>query len=682
MRVQLLLSTVGLATAVAALSLGCGDSAVSNAKGTMVTQSAQIEVTPTDIVFPAAIQGSVRVEQVTITNTGDGDLLVDGITMRERDSAKEFSLEFEPPESYDARIDESQICPGTSGFKVDRGGGYCVFWVVYRPQDANPDSGEVVISSNDTRRHEFTVSVSSGESAPYLTIDPPPPVKFGDVVQGERGEVRLSLFNTGNFDLVIQDVVLVNDADGQFTLEAQLPEGVEALPVTLAPSDGPENREQVVLVLGYEPNRSTGAQGKLRIESNDPEHRIMDVLLEGGSMVPCIEVTPEAADFGDVLIGDAAEVALDVTNCGTTDLVVSRLSLTGDSSPDLAITSAPEGLDCADGVCAGEVHLSPETTDTIVVTYTPSDEGADGGKLVIENDVPGKEHLEVPLFGRGSNNICPVAVAEVRVQGSDVWDTFPDEARRLETIPLKTLEFRGDRSSDPDGAVAGYQWSILSRPEGSTAQFEPSDTAANPTFFLDLAGEYVFELQVTDDRGMPSCEPALTVVQVTPDEAIHVQLVWHTPRDQDETDRNGSDLDLHFLHPMGFWFDLPFDCYFRNGNPDWGRMGNGRDDPSLDIDDVDGAGPENINLDDPEDGYVYRVGIHYYDDHDFGPALATVRIYINGRLRYEHADRRMPDTNYFWEVANISWPSGDIMEVDNMVPPEGGIVPPELLWRF
>ena len=48
-----------------------------------------------------------------------------------------------------------------------------------------------------------------------------------------------------------------------------------------------------------------------------------------------------------------------------------------------------------------------------------------------------------------------------------------------------------------------------------------------------------------------SCTPAERDVLVIPDEAIHVELVWDTPGDDDPTDEGyevGSDLDLHFVH--------------------------------------------------------------------------------------------------------------------------------------
>ena len=137
-------------------------------------------------------------------------------------------------------------------------------------------------------------------------------------------------------------------------------------------------------------------------------------------------------------------------------------------------------------------------------------------------------------------------------------------------------------------------------------------------------GEYVIELRVTDSFNESSdvCPEPVARLRIIsePQEDIHLQLVWNTPLDPDQRDLQGADVDLHFLHPAGTrWFgglQGKYDCYFENTSPDWGIEFNQEDDPSLDIDDTNGAGPENINLNNPQNtdeiGGPYRVGVHYY----------------------------------------------------------------------
>jgi hypothetical protein len=197
-------------------------------------------------------------------------------------------------------------------------------------------------------------------------------------------------------------------------------------------------------------------------------------------------------------------------------------------------------------------------------------------------------------------------------------------------------------------------------------------TSPQALFFVDLAGTYIIELRVVDDQGLtapsPDCpqSPVQVRVQALPDEDIHLQLVWNTPADDDQTDEFGADVDIHFMHPRGAeWFRSPWDCHYANGNPDWGEANRPDDNPSLDIDDTNGAGPENINLDNPEDtqvlGRPYRVGVHYYRSEgrnrrlSYGPSDVTLRVYLGGELAGEFT-RQLVTAYDLWEVVNIHWP--------------------------
>ncbi|MCP4654752.1 MAG: hypothetical protein GY856_04950, partial [bacterium] len=94
--------------------------------------------------------------------------------------------------------------------------------------------------------------------------------------------------------------------------------------------------------------------------------------------------------------------------------------------------------------------------------------------------------------------------------------------------------------------------------------------------------------------------------------------------------------------------------------PNWGSYDpTADDDPSLDLDDSDGAGPENLNLDKPQYGLAYTIGIHYWDDHGFGTSFATVRVYIADILVFQEEWVELAQHD-MWEVATIDWPSGAI----------------------
>jgi len=186
----------------------------------------------------------------------------------------------------------------------------------------------------------------------------------------------------------------------------------------------------------------------------------------------------------------------------------------------------------------------------------------------------------------------------------------------------------GSESTDPADLDLTYDWKLINRPVGSTSNM-PTGDADRSGFIADLAGEYVAELTVTNSEGVTS-SPCETVLTAEPVEALWVEMFWESP---------GDDMDLHLLAPGGT-LETDTDCYFGNCTPtswttlDWGVFGDASDDPSLDLDDISDSGPENINIEAPQDE-VYTVIVHDYPGSVFTPGNpVTVNIYLNGALQW------------------------------------------------
>jgi Protein of unknown function (DUF1566)/K319L-like, PKD domain len=85
--------------------------------------------------------------------------------------------------------------------------------------------------------------------------------------------------------------------------------------------------------------------------------------------------------------------------------------------------------------------------------------------------------------GGGKGNTAPVA------------DAGPDQVVAISS--LVTLD--ASTSADADGNPLTYNWSLTSRPEGSSAALS-SGTSVNPTFTADKLGSYVASLTVNDGK--------------------------------------------------------------------------------------------------------------------------------------------------------------------------------------
>ena len=93
-------------------------------------------------------------------------------------------------------------------------------------------------------------------------------------------------------------------------------------------------------------------------------------------------------------------------------------------------------------------------------------------------------------------------------------------------------------------------------------------------------------------------------------------------------------MDLHLVRPGGT-LQGNGGCYCRKHQPRWGVFGDSTV-TLLDLDDISGTGPENINIEYPENG-IFTVYVHdftYSTGDSPSSNLATVNIYIGGSLEW------------------------------------------------
>lgn len=210
----------------------------------------------------------------------------------------------------------------------------------------------------------------------------------------------------------------------------------------------------------------------------------------------------------------------------------------------------------------------------------------------------------------------------------------------------QSAEWVGNTSYDTNGQnIIGFEWSLISAPAGTTANIA-STTPNVRNFTPDLAGEYVAQLVVTNDIGQVS-EPCITTLTAQAGDGLWIEMFWTY---------SGDDMDLHLVNPAGS-LTTNGDCYYANcttGMLDWGIRGDSSDDPMLDLDDIAGTGPENINIDSPQRG-VYTVYIHDYPGSVYsGRNDVTTNIYVNGSV-YWTDTRNIDNENYYAPICEVDW---------------------------
>ncbi len=634
-----------------------------------------------DFELGAVEVGGKLKSTLMLKNSGERPLLIKSVELVDfkvegggEDDLPAFSLEL-PPLYTQTHADGEEFFVAALGEGSDAVPEELAVRVVFLHIDDLARSATLVLRTDASNAPVVNIAIGTLLGFPRIQVNPTW-IDFAQVSAGNQDVRKVNVFNTGDADLAITGFTAVGSE--YYTVSVH---GTD-YPVGEATATGVTFEDQLVIPPGektyfdvrFVPESADPASAILLLFSNDPEAEGgTEVALSGNETVPCLAVNPAELSFGGKPVGVKSTVPLELSSCGDAPVHISGFRFAEGSSPDFSIE-----LGEGQAASAEDPLVIPIGGSILVpVVFIPDQlnpldgEGSvlfDLATLIIENNTFDGEK-EVHMNGAGHEGICPTAIIKV-AEGNEV-------------IPQTTLHLTGDESYSSQGAIVKWNWSFEG-PSGSVDVFVPSYTFPNPQLTVNMAGVYTIQLTVFDEMGNSSCYPAVYEVVVIPDEALHVELLWHNPEDPDETDTGpeaGADMDLHFVHPYAAgpdldgdgapdgWFDIPWDCFWFNAHPNWGSFDpNIDDDPGLDRDDTDGGGPENINLDVPEN-LVYRVGVHYWNDHGYGAGYATMRIYVYGQLVFEVADVMLVDKD-MWEVVTIEWPSGKVTLVTD--PGTGG----------
>lgn len=541
----------------------------------------------------------------------------------------------------------------------------------------------ITIASDDAERPNLSVTLRVSRGVPLIGANPEV-LDMGYVAEGQSADDMLTVLNSGQGDLLIHAVHFAGDEGFSFQWKCRRKDSTpNDRPIPISPSGGivddtvcepvvlPANSSFQVPVR-YQAIHGERASATLIFMSNDPTldasaGRGLDVEVRANYGGPCVKVTPSPVDFGSVVVGKPKFINVYLESCSDEDTSVTEVKLSPETSREFEINLATLGSFNE----ANPLVLAPGGRRDFKVMCMPQDVGVtsdgkpepDTGYIVVHSNSP-RGALEVPVSCLGVEASCATCVMEVTAANKPVQDG--DTVR-----PMTILKFT-DHSFDPSGVgITSRVWSV-EQPPGSQQIYSPSYTFPTPNFQPNVVGEYIFTLTVINADG---CKDTCSrLVRVLPPEGCHIELTWNTPADADQTDQCyedndcGSDMDLHVVHPYATgskkdqdgapygYFDSPYDCFWNNAHPVW------RDDhaddplfqPHLDLDDTDGAGPENFTYTFPEVGKCYRVGAHYYNDHGFGLSYPTIRVYVDSNVPiYEKTLAKGMKMLDMWDVGKV-----------------------------
>ncbi|MDD5222500.1 MAG: choice-of-anchor D domain-containing protein [bacterium] len=201
-------------------------------------------------------------------------------------------------------------------------------------------------------------------------------VVFPNTRVGQDAHQGLFLHNIGNANLSITSLAI---SPSQFSLSS-----APVLPLTLPPGS------QQALDLVFHPASTAALSGTLTVQSNSSGGALGVPLQGQGVLSPDLTVSPApAADFGPVLTGHTATLALHLGNQGNTNLTINSISIAG-GSPAFYWTGPALPLALAGG---GSRIFS--------LSFHPTGVSAYSDTLVISSNDPRKPAVRLALTGSG-----------------------------------------------------------------------------------------------------------------------------------------------------------------------------------------------------------------------------------------------------------------------------------------
>ncbi len=450
----------------------------------------------------------------------------------------------------------------------------------------------------------------------------PDTLDFGEVSVGTGKALMANLTNNGQVPISVDSYTLP-EAFSLRGLKQRLQD------VTLGVGESVEL--QVVflpMAPGMVDDKLVIVAGELEIELKLKANATMRPL-------PVMAVDPQSLDFGTVAVNTTATAQIRVTNMGTGDGVIDSLNLqshggSATMNDDFYSTTSFPLTVPVDGEAMIEVVFAPKTAgmkaDTLVLAANQMDPlqvTVTGEGIIPQGDlVCAPARVDFGKVERGSTAdqmvTCTAQGGPVRLISAATQDSA--------IFPLANTPTTEDLMAN-DSRMIGVRFvsmGMLGARQG-TLQVMYSGANGPATATVNLVAEVE--------------EPPPTAT------AISLQLTWNT---------NRTDLDIHFLRPRAIPFSpLGGDCYFANMTPDWGMRGYTPDDCFLDRDDIDGLGPEIVNLTETAPG-DYQIWVHYFQDNRVGPTNATVDVYIGGQQVGSFTRPNM-NCNDMWFVGTISW---------------------------
>ena len=308
-------------------------------------------------------------KKVTITNNGQAKVTITKITFKKNETG-EFAILKQPtlPVELDAN--------GATELELE-----------YTPK-APKANGIIDLTLDDG--NTFSLNLVGRMSAPNLEVSPET-LQFVDPQVGKMVKAKLTLKNVGNLELVINKM----DIDATSAEGYSIP-SPPTLPLKIAPE------KEVVLEVAFTAKDIDKTQGKLNIDSNDPNKPQVVVPLLASAGGCALKAIPAQLSFTK----DGVKQVI-LANSGTEKCTLSNIKLDEKGSNEFTLGNTPK---------ANHV-LGPNENVKVEVTFKGGSNKPQTSNLLVTSNDPKNPTLTVPIESRPPNTkACDIKIQPTILQ--------------------------------------------------------------------------------------------------------------------------------------------------------------------------------------------------------------------------------------------------------------------------
>ena len=244
------------------------------------------------------------------------------------------------------------------------------FTVTFGPQSPGAVSGNIAISSNASNPTLNVPLSGTGVTQGTLAANPTS-VSFGNVTVGNTATVSETVTNSGGSSLTLNQA---NVSGSGFNFNGL------SLPLTLTPG------QSKTFNVTFNPQAAGSASGNLALV-NTGSVSTLNIPLAGTGIAPgTLSANPSTLSFGNVQVGNSANLSETLTNTGGTSITVSQANITGTGF-------TVSGLSLPVALGAGQ-------STTFTVVFSPQSSGTKSGNLAIVSNASNPT-LNIALSGTG-----------------------------------------------------------------------------------------------------------------------------------------------------------------------------------------------------------------------------------------------------------------------------------------